>query len=80
MHNRRNHAGYTIRTFMPSRGRAGSSLAVYTYARKGYRYIREIGIELPARFHATEARHHSYLFLGHTLAVNDVFIALELLC
>lgn len=73
-------AAYTLRLFLPRPTRSGSAPSVYTYARRGYKYLQEHSLDLPPRFHAAEAKTHSYLFLSHTLAVNDVLILLELLC
>src|SRR5688572_494704 len=69
-------AGYTLQSFLPRMTKSGSAPSVYTYGRKGYRYLQELGFALPSRFHATEAQQHAYIFLSHTLAVNDVLIAL----
>ena len=73
-------AGYCQRIWLPKRGPHGSTPAVYTLARRGLNYLRNNGIEVNGRFHPSEQRSLSYLFLQHTLEVNDFLIAAELLC
>lgn len=72
-------AGYLQRVFLPRPTRTGSAPLVYTLARKGLNAVREMGQEIPARYRPAEVRELSYLHLVHTLALNDLLIALELL-
>ncbi|MCC6236793.1 MAG: replication-relaxation family protein [Dehalococcoidia bacterium] len=73
-------SGYLQRIWLPRRTPRGSAPSVYTLARKGLNYLRAQGIDVPARYHPSEQRERTYLFLAHTLAVNDVLIAAELFC
>lgn len=53
---------------------------MYTLGRKGLNYLAGAGIDIDRRrYRPSEQREHTYLFLGHTLAVNDVLISAELL-
>lgn len=71
--------GFCQRIFLPRPAQYGSAPSVYTLARRGLNYLRALGLEVPARYHPSEERGHSYLFLSHTLALNDTLIALALL-
>jgi len=73
-------ARYCQRIWLPRPSARGSAPSVYTLARKGLNYLREQGLDVPSRYHPSEQREHSYLFLSHTLAVNDVLISAELFC
>ena len=73
-------AGLLQRIWLPRREPRGSSPAVYTLARKGINYLRSLGVEVGVRFHPSEQSSLSYLFLNHTLELNDVLIAADLLC
>src|SRR5688572_15509056 len=68
-------AGYVQRVWMPKRSACGSSPAVYTLARRGLNHLRSLGIDVPSRRHPSEVEGLSYLFLSHTLALNDLLIA-----
>lgn len=68
------------RIWLPRPTPHGSAPSIYTLARKGLNYLREQGVDVPARYHPSEQREHAYLFLRHTLAVNDVLISAELFC
>ncbi len=72
-------AEYCIPVFLPSRVRGGSAPTVYTLARKGLNYLRDQDIDVHKRFRLIEKREVSYLFLTHTLAVNDFLMGAELL-
>lgn len=72
--------GYLQRIFLPRPTRTGSAPLVYTLARKGLRLLAEWGSPLDRRYRPAEVRETSYLYLAHTLALNDVLIALERLC
>jgi hypothetical protein len=73
-------AGLLQRLFLPRPTAAGSGPRVYTLARPALRYLRAEGVEVGSRYRPAEHRIHSYLFLAHTLSVNDFLISLELLC
>jgi hypothetical protein len=70
--------GYLQRLRLPSSGQ-GNTPHIYTLARKGIRYLEAAGFADFARFRPSEQQEHSYLFLRHTLRVNDVLIAGALL-
>lgn len=73
-------ASLVQRIWLPRREPRGSSPAIYTLARKGINYLRALGVEVAVRFHPSEQSSLSYIFLTHTLELNDVLIAAELLC
>lgn len=52
---------------------------VYTLHHRGRSYLEEVGVDMPPRFNASERARKALLFLEHTLAVNDVLIAVSLL-
>lgn len=72
--------GHLQRLFLPRPTRTGSAPLVYTLARKGLNALAEWGREVDRRYRPAEVREFSYLHLVHTLELNDVLIALELLC
>lgn len=72
--------GYLQRIFLPRPSRTGSAPVVYTLARSGLRVLAEWGRGIDRRYRPAEVRETSYLYLAHTLALNDVLIALELFC
>lgn len=72
--------GCLQRTLLPRPSRSGSAPLVYTLARKGLRALAAAGGPPARRYRPSEARAAGYLHLRHTLALNDVLIALELLC
>ncbi len=72
-------AGYCQRIWLPKRAQYGSAPSVYTLARRGINYLRAIGLDVSGRFHPSEKRSLSYLFLDHMLELNDVLISAELL-
>lgn len=71
--------GSCQRLFLPRPSAHGRVPAVYTLGRLGRTYLAAIGVDVPTRLRPAEAREHNYLFLDHTLAVNDCLIAIELL-
>lgn len=71
---------YVQRVFLPRLGQHGSSPSVYRLATRGMDYLKSAGYEVGGRYRPSEEGAHSYLFLSHTLAVNDVLMAGELLC
>lgn len=72
-------AGFLARLRLPSPG-PGNTPWVYTLGRRGIAYLADAGEEdVAGRFRASETQERSYLFLSHTLAVNDVLIAATLL-
>ncbi len=68
------------RLFLPRPAAHGSAPSVYTLARKGLAHLGRLGEEVSPRYRPSEEALHSYLFLAHTLAVNDFLIACDLLC
>lgn len=67
--------GYLFRLKMPS-SQDGVKPYVYTLGRKGIRYLKTVaGYSEFARFRPSEEREHSYLFLAHTLGVNELLLA-----
>jgi hypothetical protein len=64
------------------RASAGNAYWVYLLGKRGHEYLTTVGgdefSEL-RRFRGSESFERSYLFLAHTLAVNDVLIAATLL-
>ncbi len=71
--------GFCQRLFLPRPSAHGRLPAVYTLGRLGRRHLGALGIDVPARLRPSAEREHAYLFLAHTLAVNDCLIAAELL-
>jgi hypothetical protein len=71
--------GLVQRLFLPRNTQHGSGPSVYTLARKGRNYLLALGIDVPARYRPGEENDHSYLFMSHTIALNDFLIAAELL-
>jgi hypothetical protein len=55
--------------------RSGNPPFVYRLAQQGRAYLTAAGLASSKRFRPAEHWEHSALFLGHTLAVNDVLIA-----
>ena len=68
-------AKYLMYCYLPRPTPLGSVPKIYTLARAGINYLRAQGYDVPTRFHPSEQEEKSYLFLRHTLAVNDVLIA-----
>lgn len=77
---RLSETGYLERLFLPRPSRTGSAPTIYCPTRKTLALLERQGIEVPRRIRSSEVRAHAYLFLAHTLAVNDVLVAAELLC
>lgn len=71
--------GYCQRLFLPRPSPHGRLPAVYTIGRLGRAHLAALGVDVPARLRPSEERKHAYLFLDHTLAVNDALIAAALL-
>ncbi len=71
--------GFCQRLFLPRPSAHGRVPAVYTLGRLGRRHLEALGIDVPARLRPSAEREHAYLFLAHTLAVNDCLIAVALL-
>lgn len=71
--------GYCQRLFLPRPSPHGRVPAVYTLGRAGRAHLAALGIDVPARLRPSAERGHAYLFLDHTLAVNDALIAAALL-
>lgn len=72
-------AGFCQRIFLPRPTQHGSAPSVYTLANRGLNYLRALGTEVPTRYRPSEEAEHSYLFLRHTLFLNDSLIAIQLL-
>jgi hypothetical protein len=53
---------------------------VYFLSRSGLNFLRAHDVEVDVRYRPSEEQVHSYMHLAHTLSVNDVLIAAELLC
>lgn len=70
-------AGYVTRLRLP-RAAAGNAPWVYTLARQGITYLKAAGFSEFVTFEL-DSQQHSWLFLNHTLSVNDFLIAAELL-
>ena len=66
--------GYISSIYLPT-VRKGTSPKIFYLAPLGLGYLRSDGFDVAHRFHATEQKEKQYLFLKHTLAVNDVLIA-----
>jgi len=71
---------YAQRLFLPRPTPHGRAPAVYTLARRGRSYLAAAGVDVSVRLRPAEEAGRSYLHLGHTLAVGDLLIALEVLC
>lgn len=71
---------YAQRLFLPRPTPHGRAPAVYTLARRGRSYLAAAGVDVPVRLRPAEEAGRSSLHLGHTLAVGDLLIALEVLC
>lgn len=66
---------YAMHLYLPRPTPTGSVPKIYTLARRGINYLKKQGYDVPTRFHPSEQEEKSYLFLRHTLAVNDFLIA-----
>lgn len=71
--------GLLQRIWLPRPSPHGSAPSVYTLARKGLNFLGAEGLDVARRYRPSEQNDRSYLFLAHTLAVNDVLIGAELL-
>lgn len=71
--------GFCQRIWLPKRARYGSAPAVYTLARRGINYMAAAGVDVIRRYHPAEQEARSFLFLNHTIALNDFLISAELL-
>jgi hypothetical protein len=67
-------AGYLQRLKMPS-SQDGVKPFVYTLARAGVRYLKQAGFTEFPRVSPSEHVEHSWLFLEHTMGINDIVIA-----
>lgn len=67
--------GYLLFLYLPRPTPTGSVPKIYTLARKGLNLLKAHGFDISPRFHPSEQEEKSYLFLRHTLAVNDFLIA-----
>src|SRR6266566_2186812 len=69
--------GYISSIYLPT-VRKGNFPKIFYLATGGLDVLRKQGFDIPHRYHATEQKEKQYLFLKHTLAVNDVLIAANL--
>src|SRR6266566_3607959 len=69
--------GYLASIILPT-VRKGYFPKIFYLATGGLDILRKQGFDVPHRYHATEQKEKQYLFLKHTLAVNDVLIAANL--
>jgi hypothetical protein len=69
--------GYCLRVLLPRPSQHGSAPSVFRLGRKGLSYFESLGRDVPERFRPSEVVAHSYLFLSHTIALNDFLIAVE---
>lgn len=72
-------SGYVQRLFLPRPSAHGRVPAIYTLGRAGRAHLAALGIDVPARLRPSAERKHAYLFLDHTLALNDWLVAMDLL-
>jgi Replication-relaxation len=66
--------GYIAAIYLPT-VRKGNFPKIFYLAAKGLAHLRDDGHDVAHRFHSTEQKEKQYLFLKHTMAVNDVLIA-----
>jgi len=71
--------GYCQRLWLPRATQHGSAPSVFRLATNGLNFLREQGVAVNARYRPSDHNGHSYLFLNHTLALNDFLITAELL-
>ncbi|MCL5959437.1 MAG: replication-relaxation family protein [Chloroflexi bacterium] len=71
------HASYLQRLFLPTPTPFGSSPAIYTLDKKGFAYLKAGDVAPIGRFRSTEQAKREWLFLEHTLAINDFLILAE---
>jgi hypothetical protein len=69
--------GFISSIYLPT-VRKGNFPKIFYLASGGLDFLRKQGFDVVHRFHATEQKEKQYLFLKHTLAVNDVLIAAKL--
>lgn len=69
--------GYIASLLLPTVG-TGNSPKIFSLASSGIKYLRNEGYDVSHRYHSTEQKEKHYLFLQHTLAVNEVLIAASL--
>ena len=72
-------AGYLMFLYLPRATPLGAVPKIYTLARTGINHLKQHGYDVTTRFHPVEQEEKSYLFLKHTLAVNDFLIAAQTL-
>lgn len=65
--------------FLPVKRRFGSSPAYYMLAKRGISYLRKLGFDVGILPYPSEKRELKSLFIPHTISVNDVLIAANLL-
>jgi len=73
------HSGYLDRLHPPVASSRGSSPIVYCLDRKGAGLLAaELGVDMPALLWSKRQRERGFLFLEHTLTINDFRIAVTL--
>src|SRR5205823_9329275 len=65
--------------FLPVKRRFGSSPAYYMLAKRGVSYLRKLGYDVSILPSPSEKRQLKSLFIPHTISVNDLLIAANLL-
>jgi protein involved in plasmid replication-relaxation len=68
--------GYISAIYLPT-VKKGNFPKIFYLSHGGLDVLRKQGFDVPHRYHATEQKEKQYLFLKHTLAVNDVLIAAD---
>jgi len=66
--------GYISSIYLPT-DRKGNFPKIFYLVSPALEYLRDEGYDVAHRFRPTEQKEKQYLFLKHTLAVNDVLIA-----
>ena len=70
-------AGYLQRLLLPRRVQRGTLPSVYLLTRKGRAFLHTGELTVPHPIVLSRPKEHTYLFLTHTLAVNDFLIAAD---
>ena len=71
-------AEYLKKLYLPRATQSGSTPGVFTLARNGMNYLTALGVDGREYFRPFENEEKSYLFLRHTLAINDFLITASL--
>ena len=75
-------AGFLLRLNELPTPRYGSAPRIFTLARKGRRFMRSLGFDVPAYYRPSEELEKAYNnpFIMHTLEAIDVLITVQRLC